>query len=699
MSKASKLRPCPALGRDISPADCGEQRQSRLACPENCAHNPFAPASYSQLLEIEDRLDRKTMERLAAVAPDHESLHRDIDRAERQGPHAMHAFFAWNLFFATGADQTTFAKRWEQSGLRELKNDERVLLRAKMQMRIALLEIHRVSDGGRVEAVDLLSPDPSPMIFQDRSLAGMAARFSTLLSWIFPMPHYWRLSGTATTISDAGDFSAPEVVREIVGHLGGPSTEPEMRRWLAEHFLEFDAAQLAVAQLRHRQMLAGMDAKFGKAVYELRATFAQCRKRLDALPDVEPDDLSETEQKEGIVEARAWFDQPPKMKQLTPPGAQVVLGRILLGPSRWRLEAFGAEKLARLRRQFEQHLGDRVRFSSERVDDFGVRMSARGPAVDESLAPPRLLENPENILMTSSRLPTLPPGVSPEDAENQWMRAADRAFLDEHIPALSNSTPREAARDPALRPKLIQLMKQRVRCHDERNLRTGRTDDITWLLHELNLQEIIFDAPPWRPPTTPLAGDNADSSELPDIDGSFGVDSNRPPPPPLPDKPVDLDEAIERLQAGLELFKTAADAEEELFASGATILDDAEQLTLDRLTENDFCFAIPFLLQTWFALVPLGCRAPEIDFADLEEAFTSSLRQIESSAKAETPKKMASFFLSGPQPGLMMALLGGFIEAAKTAPKELQPALVAQSVILVLLKSVVEKLDETLRLK
>jgi len=47
----------------------------------------------------------------------------------------------------------------------------------------------------------------------------------------------------------------------------------------------------------------------------------------------------------------------------------------------------------------------------------------------------------------------------------------------------------------------------------------------------------------------------------------------------------------------------------------------------------------------------------------------------------------------------MMALLGGFIEAAKTAPKELQPALVAQSVILVLLKSVVEKLDETLRLK
>jgi len=508
MSKTPKLRPCPALGRDISPVDCGEQRQSRLSCPENCAHNPFAPANYSQMLEIEDRLDRKIMESLVALAPDRSSLHRDLAHAKRQGVHAIHAFYVWNLFFATGADQTTFAKRWEQSGLTELKNDERVLLRAKMQMHIALLEIHRVSDGGRVEAVDLLSPNQVPMIFQDRSLAAMASRFSTLLSWIFPQPHYWRLSGTAVTIPDVQDFSASEIVHEIVGHLGGPLTEPEMRRWLAEHFLEFCASQLAVAQLRHRQMLAGLDAKFGKAVYELRTTFAQCRERLDALPDVKPDDLSETEENEGVAEARAWFDHPPKMKQLTLPGGQIVLGRILLGQSHWRLETFGADKLSRLRRQFEKHLGDRVRFSGERVDDLGARMNARKPAVDESLAPPRLLENPEKLLTSFSYAPALPPGVSPGDAENQLLRAAERAFLDEHIPALANRTPREAARDPALRPKLAQLMKQRVRRHDERNLETGRTDNINRLLHELELEEIIFDAPPWRPPTTALADGN-----------------------------------------------------------------------------------------------------------------------------------------------------------------------------------------------
>ena len=341
MSKASKSRPCPALGRPISPADCGEQRQSRLACPESCPHNPFAPANYSQLLEIEDRLDSKTMRRLMAMAPDRDSLRREIDNAERKGVFGLHAFLVWNLFLATGPDQTTFAGRWEQSGMADLKNDERVLLRAKMRMRIALLEIHRVLDDERIEAVDLLSPNPAPMILLDRNTARSAVRFATLLTWIYPLPHFWRPSGAALTILDVSEFSAPEIVIEIVRHLGGPSTEPEIRLWLAEHFLKFEASQFAVAHLRRRQMFAGMDAKFGKAIYELRAPFVQCREWLDALPEVKHDDLSEPEESEGFASARVWFDVPANFKQPDIPGSQVVLGRICSGnrTGGWKLLA------------------------------------------------------------------------------------------------------------------------------------------------------------------------------------------------------------------------------------------------------------------------------------------------------------------------------------------------------------------------
>jgi hypothetical protein len=699
MSKVSKLRPCPALGRGITAADCGEQRQSQLACPADCSHNPFNPANYSQLLEIEDRFDTKSVERLLASVSNTEGIKKDIAQAKSQGIHAIQALFVWKLFIAQDTDKTTFARRWEQTGCPDLKNDERVLLRAKMQMRMVLLEIHRVLAGNRIEAVDLLSPNLTPMIFQDRSLAGVASRFSTFLTWAYPLPHYWRLSGTGTSVQDVAQLTAPEIVHEIVQHLGGPLVEAEMRRWLAEHFHRFNAALQAVSRLRRQQMLAGMDAKSGKAVYELRAPFAQCRQQLDRVQEVEADDLSAGEQNEGFAETREWFDPQPSAKHLTAPGGRMVLGRVLLGQSLWRLEAFGAERLSRLRLLFEQQLGERLRFTGERVDDLGARLAAKEPAVDQSLVPPSLLENPDQMSLATSRTLALPPGVSPKDAEQELMRAAARAFLDDHIPSLENRTPREAAHDPALRPKLIHLIKQRVRSHDERNLQTGRTDDINWLLRELGLTEIMFDAPPWRPPPAPLPNEEDDWSEPAGFDGKPSVENNRPPAPPLPVAPLTEEKAAERLQKAMDMFDTAAEAEAELVASGATLLEDAEKLTRERLTENDFCFAIPFLLQTWFALVPCGCCAPGIDFADFEQTFESNLHQLHASAEAVTPKKLESFFQGGPQPGLMLVLLGSFLEAANTAPKKLRPSLAAQPVILALLKSVVEKLGEALRQK
>jgi hypothetical protein len=699
MSKSSKQRNCPALGRDITPADCGEQRQSQLVCPEDCPHNPFAPANYSRLLEIENRLDTKSMERLATLEPDRATMQNDLYSANRKGLHGIHAFFVWKLFFAANADKTTFAQRWEQTGLAELKNDERVLLRGKMQMRVVLLEAQRIMPGGRIEAVDLLSANPAPMILLDRSLAGMASRFSTFLTWVFPLPHYWRLSGTAITIPDLAQFSPPEIVREITSHLGGPLTEADMRRWLAEHFSRFDDALQAVSRVRRHQMLTGIDAKWGKAVYELRATFARCRERLDGLADVEPDDLSSEEQNEGFAEARAWFYPLPQPQQLTAPGGQMLLGRILLGQSLWRLESFGAEKFNRLRTQFEKQLGDLVRFTGERVDDLGAQLAAKEPTVDQALVPPRLLENPDRFAMATSRVPALPPDASPKETERELVLAAERLFLEEPIPALDNRTPREAARDPVLRTKLVQLMKQRVRRHDERNLETGRTDDVNWLLHELQLTEIIFDAPPWRPPPEPMPDNEDDLPALPETDEIFEIEVNRPAAPRLPDTPLEADEAAGRLQNALDLFDTAENAQRELAASGATILEDAEELTRDHLTENDFCFAIPFIIQAWFALVPCGCRAPEINFAGLETAFISTMRQLQACAEAKNSKQLEAYLQSGPQPGLNLVLLGGFLEAVKTAPKKLRPALTAQPAMLALLKAIVEKLDEALRRK
>jgi hypothetical protein len=696
MSKASKNRHCPALVRDITPADCGEQRQSRLACPGNCPHNPFAEDNYLQLLEIEDRLDRKTMEKFVAMTPNQSLFETELAQAERKSLHAEHALIAWHLFFAKDEDQITFAERWERLGLDGLRNDERVLLRGKAQMRVALLEIHRVAENGLVEAVDLFSPGAAPLTILDLSLGQVAVRFTTLLAWIFPLPHYSRVSGSAIIVPDMAPFTAPEIVRELVQHLGGPVTEPEMRRWLAQHFADFADAEEAVMRLRRRRILAGIDATFGKAVYELRSLFGQCRDWLDTLDDVTGDNLSKAERDEGFVEARVWFDDATAVNEIALPAGEMVLGRVLLGQSHWRLEAIGSEKLARLRRQFEGHLGERVRFTGEHVEDFAAQVTSADSAVDESLAPPRLLQTVETLIINSSRSPALPPGISLEDAENEMMRAADRGFLDASVPALEGRTPREAARDAALRPKLVQLMKQRVRLTDERNLQKGTTNDINWMLLELNLHELVFDPPPKREPVMP-ENDFDPFDEQPDDEDRSVFDPLRPPPPPLPPGPFEFDEAIERLQAGIDAFESSGEAEAELYASGSDILDDAEFLIMEAVTKDEFSFAIPLLIQTWFAFVPPGSRAPEISLDELETVFHRNIQRLASCAADKSPKGLESFIETGPQPALTTILLTGFLELVSGAPRKQRPSEDAQATLVVLLASLVETLDSALR--
>jgi hypothetical protein len=383
-------------------------------------------------------------------------------------------------------------------------------------------------------------------------------------------------------------------------------------------------------------------------------------------------------------------------KQLAAPGGQVLLGRVLLGPSRWRLETMGAEKLSRLRRQFEVQMGRLVRFSSERVDDLGTRLTLQEPAGGQALVPPCLMKNPAQFQLATSRVAALPPNVSPADALQAILRAAERAFLDESVPALDNRTPRAAARDPVLRPKLVQLMKQRIRGNDEHNLQTGRTDDLNWMLQELGLTEIIFDAPPRRPPPKPQSDRDEDWSGAADFAGPAGRENHRPPAPPLPAEPLDVEEAIRRLHHAMNWFSTAAEAEAELAASGATILDDAEELTLDCLSENDFDLAISCLLQVWFALVPRDCRAPKINYEGLEQTFRSNLQQMVFCIQDKTPKKLEAFLKSSPQPDLILALMGEFMKTVHQAPPKFRPSLNSQPVILALLKSVMEQLDAAL---
>ena len=512
------------------------------ACPESCPFNMFASAAYPKFLEIERSADEKFMRWLERHATDPMEFEADMRRLLGDDPEP--GFFhrlAWHGAYRIGPDGDTCLGQWAKAGFPGLGADERVIMRGRMRMSPAIFEVHRILDLQRVEVVDLLAPERAPFVVMDSVFAHHASRFEVYAGHIIPLPHYTRPLGTCLLIPNFHPLAPEEVIQEIIRHLGGPGDNPGRRAWLAEHFEEFDRALEAVALARRRAMFDALDGQFGKAAYTLARPLAECLDQLKTVPEIADDPLSETERQEGFTGARVWFagDADPEKKQL---GEGAAMGRILVGPTHWRLEAIGADRLARLRERFEQLLGPRVAFKIERRDDLGAQLRMNEPEYDPALVPPALLRETPKLLVASSRGEAPPGAVPGKGSAAGFIYEREQGILDEPIPALNDKTPRAAASDPALRPQLLRWMKFWVSQTDRRNLETGRDDDTNWMVRELGLTEILFEPPPPRPR---LAGEDED--ELPPY-------LNLPAPPPLPDRPWTKAEAAELIGRALSSF-------------------------------------------------------------------------------------------------------------------------------------------------
>ena len=521
------MRECPAAGRPIEAFECAAERHTSYACPEACPFNVFATASYEKFQAIERSADERFFGWLTAHVADRAQLEADMRRlvSDRPGSGYYHRL-AWHGIYRVGPSGETCLGEWSKAGFPGLAVDEQVMMRCRMHMHPAMLEVHRVMDNLRVEVVDLLDPERGPFVVVDAGFARQVVRFEVYAAHTIPLPHYTRLLGTCVLIPNFHPLAPEEVIQEIIRHLGGPGDNPGRRAWLAEHYEEFEKALMAVALARRRAMFDALDGQFGKAAYALArpiaeckaqlatvrelaptavggyVSLAECKAQLATVPEIADDPLTEAEQQEGFTEGRVWFaGSSDREKQ--PTGDGTVIGRILISLGHWRLEALGAGRLARFRERFEQLMGQRVTFKGERLDDLGARLRMNEPKFDPALVPPSLLRDTPRLAVTSSRV-AIPPGTVPNDATAAGIiNDRQQGILDEPIPALDHKTPRAAASDPALRPQLVRWMKFWISQTDRRNLETGRNDDTNWMIRELGLTEILFEPPPPRPRRAP----------------------------------------------------------------------------------------------------------------------------------------------------------------------------------------------------
>ncbi|CAN5535056.1 hypothetical protein BH20VER3_BH20VER3_07740 [soil metagenome] len=661
MSKQKRW--CPAIAQQISSAECGQNRASRYDCPAECHFNPWSPANYERALEIDGGLEAKMFSALKAETRGDAEFQSDLRRIEGASLVRREQFFVETFYLERDAAGKTFAERLLKNGSDRFSNDEKVLLGRMTQMRPALIEIHRVINETQCETVDLIAPERKPFLLQDRALAARAVRFRQLLGWIFPMPHYCRMHGAAFSLPEVDSLEPEEVLRELVAHLGGPIGPTEaLREWLARHTVDLDEAARQVAAARQRRMWEGMDAKICQSIYAIRGSRETLLRQLTRAGDCAPVEWEEGEETAGQQTAWYCFDEMARLE----PGqsglslersedislGRSLLGRMILSEDQLRLETNASARLQALKKRVEKRAGRLLEFVSERVDDLVRKHAALVPPADLSLVPPALLQNPPRISLSETRSEEkLPPGLSLEEAGAELRRRYQRQWIDLAVPALGGKTPREAARDPALRPALLRLIKPIIRRHDERVLETGQEEDINWLTTELQLVEVAFPAPPPREPVGP-----ADEENFFDPDDEIFFD----PPPPLPSRPLREKEIGERMNAFDQKFSTAAETFEALMEVAPDLFEAVEEITVE-ISERSGLYLLTILARAWFVFFPAG-TAP--DRFDAEAVVAGAAAETDEFLKIAqiSPKRLAAFLGTGPQPILTMMLTGPLLE-------------------------------------
>jgi hypothetical protein len=281
-------------------------------------------------------------------------------------------------------------------------------------------------------------------------------------------------------------------------------------------------------------------------------------------------------------------------------------------------------------------------------------------------------------------------GASLEEVEAEQRARHNREFLENPLPALDGRTPRAAARDVALRPKLVRLMKQWVRKQDEDNLRTGRNEDINWMLRELGLTEILFDAPPLRakmPPDDQTPGEILENS----------IDDSDFPSPFLAQEPLSPEEVTTRITAILDATDTAGEALDYLDACGSMFIDDAASLCEKALEIEEFDLFIPMLIQARFALIPRGFREPEWNYDRLADAYHEALDQFNQQLNGSDPSAIKNWLDRSRQPNLTQFLALQLLQAFQKLPKKQRPSPYAEFIMIITLGCMIDEVDRSIR--
>ena len=452
MSKKNS-RHCPALQSDITSKECGNDRHSRIPCTADCPFNPFALENYDDLLLLEKAAEAESAARLlkSMTPARHEAFAREARRLF-DDPFGMEAIFREEYIHRLGPDGLNFMSRWEASGWAGLKNDHRIYFQGHRQLAPMLVEYQGPLDADRAHALDLLHTTELPLLVLDRVLVSIMPRFTTVLVWQFPLPHYHRFFGVNLPIHPLGSCMPLDAVREIVRHLGGPVDQDGLLSWLNLNFLRFVKACHASLSASNQTRERIVDRRHFISTWKYTCPLNILLDHCNASPLLTAD-WPTSEEKDHYTAAYQLLAPPADLAAFQELLGANIAGRLLITHGEINGFSLGEANHHHLRTTVELAAGSILSKIQIEIEEIPREEPLR-EAFDRASVPARFMESSEPYLVRVYPIPLDDPesGDTSYKILGEILTDSYRAFVDATPPELGGLTVHAAAALPAHRP-------------------------------------------------------------------------------------------------------------------------------------------------------------------------------------------------------------------------------------------------------
>ena len=486
-------RLCPCIKVMICSTCCGAKRNSEIACTSDCPHSPFSTTGYDLWLKIDGTLPTKYMSYIARNYGTDEFYKLAEEMSFGDAPTAdsfvvAAGAAAYNILFVKRDKKgKTLSDKWEAEGFERLNNDEKVMMKHLKNSRVTIIEVQKILDHQAMECIDMLDSERKSFILYDRKTASRAIRFYKFLSWLTHFPNFSRSGHGGMEITDFIINEFIDIIKEEAKRKSKKSKDFKLKDYLSENFGRYCQLAIDLALEKNKAVLNAMDMHQCIAIYDIKTNPKEIEQILEKNPEFRWEDKDPEEADPPETLYYSWLRRGGSKaieKEMNPAFQHDedesmgvgTLGNIRLYPDKLVIETFSKQKYEFAKKMVTKYFGSSVTLRNEKIVDLAKQM------IDKPF------DEKREKGIEKKRLP-----ISPQDEQKIMQTFYNRnysKFLDEEIPMIDNKTPRQASRDPKMRPKLIDLMKTHIKSIERINRDKGININIDWILDELGLSEL-----------------------------------------------------------------------------------------------------------------------------------------------------------------------------------------------------------------